>query len=441
MQISENPRMNAFLSLRNIEQKERYSAIEIDGILKKHLMNDSDSSLYTRLVYGVLEKKLILDRIIASFSSRAPENIDKDTLMILRLGVYQILYCDRIPESAAVNESVKLACELCPKSKGFVNAVLRNLCRGKDNIIPPERKEGDIEYLSLTYSVSAEICRSLSDDYGFEKTEKMLAALCRENTTTLRVNTLKTTREKVLEELSGSGAIAESTSYSSHGIKVKNNINTLNCFEKRECFVQDESSQICVEVLGAKSGETIVDVCACPGGKSFGAAIDMSDIGRVYSFDLHENKLSLINREAENLGISIISTEKRDARVPDELLYLKADRVICDVPCSGLGVLAKKPEMRYKDISLSVGLPEIQFSILKQSTKYLKKGGVLVYSTCTLLKRENEEITDRFLRENPDFDFLDFTVGDLKSEKGRLCITPDMLSCDGFYICKMVKRR
>ena len=440
MIVTKDPRSNALTSLINIEQKNRYSAIEIDTVLKAGIMSAQDNALYTRLVYGVLEKKLLLDYILSAFSQKELSRLDLETHMLLRLAAYQILFCDKIPDSAAVNESVNIASKACPRAKGFVNAVLRTLCRQRRNIEYPTLSMGEREYLSAYYSVSKDICGLLINDFGFEKTKSILNSFSRENYTTLRVNTLKTTREKMLSELDDRHIYAEKTTVSPHGIRIKSNLNELCQFANGECFVQDESSQICVLALDAQSGETVIDCCSCPGGKSFGTALKMQNDGILYSFDIHKNKLSLIEKEATKLGITIISTKECDARNPVRELLGRADRVICDVPCSGLGVLSKKPEMRYKDMTQASLLPDVQYSILTQSARYLKNGGTLVYSTCTLLKRENEEITDRFLNENPDFYPVDFKIGELESDNGKLCITPDMHFCDGFYICKMAKK-
>ena len=210
-------------------------------------------------------------------------------------------------------------------------------------------------------------------------------------------------------------------------------------FDEGYFFVQDEASQICVEALGATEGELLVDTCSCPGSKSFGSAIKMKNKGEICSFDLHQSKLKLIDSGAERLGIDIITAAVRDGRSPDESLIGKADRVLCDVPCSGLGVVAKKPEIRYKDLSELARLPEIQYAILEASISYLKVGGVLVYSTCTVLPEENEENVEKFLAAHPEFEPLDFTVGKKCSTRGMLNLAPDKDGTDGFFVAKMRK--
>ena len=202
-------------------------------------------------------------------------------------------------------------------------------------------------------------------------------------------------------------------------------------------FVQDEASQICVRALGAKKGMTVIDICSAPGSKSFGAAMTMEGEGRILSFDLHENKLSLIKDSARRLGIDIIEVSARDGRDYDPKLAEIADRIICDVPCSGYGVMGKKPEIRYKPTTESAALPDIQYAILENACRYLKRGGVMVYSTCTLLPEENQMNVKRFLESHPDFSLEGFSVGELCAPDGMLTLTPDCHGTDGFFVAKL----
>jgi 16S rRNA (cytosine967-C5)-methyltransferase len=210
-------------------------------------------------------------------------------------------------------------------------------------------------------------------------------------------------------------------------------------FAEGDFFVQDEASQLCVEAIDAKPGMTVLDICACPGSKSFGMAITMNNTGSLTAFDLHKNKLSLIEKGAVRLGLNNITAIARDGRDFDPSLEGVADRVLCDVPCSGFGVLAKKPEIRYKDLSALTPLPDIQLAIVENACRYVKSGGVLVYSTCTLFPEENEDNVARFLARHPEFTPTDFTVGDLKSRGGMLTLTPDGHGTDGFFMAKFTK--
>ena len=256
---------------------------------------------------------------------------------------------------------------------------------------------------------------------------------------TLRVNTLKISRDEFIKKLTHKGIAAAPAPLSPCGVKISGASVADLGIDEGLCFVQDEASQLCVLALDAKEGDKVLDVCSCPGSKSFGAAIEMNNNGEIRSFDLHENKLSLVKSGAERLGISILSTDSRDGRVFDETLEGYADKIICDVPCSGFGVIAKKPEIRYKDPAESSELSEIQHAILCNSARYLKKGGTLVYSTCTLLREENELNVERFLAAHGEFEPCDFKIGRISSQNGMLTLNPHDHGTDGFFIAKLRK--
>lgn len=409
-----------------------YSNIALDTAIKRTDISSSDRAFITALVYGVIERKITLDYIISSLSSIPNSKIERDTRNILRMGLYQLIYMEKIPAHAALNETVSLANK---RSKGFVNAILRSYQREGDKIVFPERSD-KVKYLSVTYSVGESLLSSLLDNYPFDECEKMLAAFDEKTPITLRINNLKTTREEILAELDG----ARLTKYSPDGIILDNAaVSELDCLADGRVTVQDEASQICVRALGAQKGDTVFDVCACPGSKSFGAAMTMDNGGEILAFDIHENKLSLIEKGAERLGISIISTRAHDARRPIEELFGKADKIICDVPCSGFGVIAKKPEIRYKDVKESESLPKIQYDILENISNYLKVGGTLVYSTCTILPDENENNVNKFLENHKNFNLVPFSVGELEVTGGMITLLPHVHHTDGFFIAKLVK--
>lgn len=408
----------AFLSLRKIISDERYSNLEIDATIKKYGLEGVEKSLYARLVYGTVEHLVTIDYIIASFAKISVDRLEEAVANVLRLGVYQLFYLDKIPDSAACNESVILIKKYSHRgADGFVNGVLRNIARNRDSIVFPDRN--DKRYLSIRYSVPRLVTKLLEDQYGFETAEKILSALSVQPKLTVRVNTLVTDIESVAAKYECAKTEAP------FGLILNNPQQKI---EIGEYYVQDESSQLCTEAVGAKSGETVIDVCSCPGGKSFGMAMDMNNIGKIYSLDLHASKLSLVRNGASLLGIGIIETAECDGTVGDANLDGKADRVLCDVPCSGLGVISKKPELRFVPCESIMALPETQFAILNRSSKYLKKGGRIVYSTCTLNKNENRAVVDRFLHSNGNFELIcDRTV--LPNENR-----------DGFYYAVMEKR-
>lgn len=426
----------AYKILKSASVGATYSNIALDNAIKKNELSDADRGLVTAIVMGVTERRITLDYIIDAMAKRS-EMVDSETRIILQMGILQLLCLDRIPEYAAVNETVALA----PKrSVGFVNAVLRNLLRkmraGQLEALFPD--EGGDEYLSVRYSFPPQLCRKFSELYGFERTKKIFEIYNAPPRLTLRVNTLKISRNEYIKLLAGVGIVAELSEDVEDAVLLDDvAFSSLPGFDEGLFFVQDIASQVCVSAVGAKAGELVIDTCSCPGSKSFGMAIGMKNEGKVYSFDLHESKLSLVESGARRLGIDIIGVGVRDGRKPDEALLGRADRVLCDVPCSGLGVIAKKPEIRYKDLDEVSRLPEIQYSILESSAKYVKVGGTLVYSTCTVLPEENRNNFERFLAEHDDFAADDFKVGRWGSSGGMLSLSPDTDKTDGFFVARM----
>lgn len=435
-----NARETAFLSLQKYENSGTYPNIELSYAIERNGLTGPEKALYTALFYGVIERKLTLDYYIAVLSDRADSEIDPNVRIILRMGLYQLLYMTRIPESAAVNESVKLATRFYAKknSGDFINAILRNFLRKRETISLPDKEKNPEYYLSVRYSAPEWLCRLWRGTYGPGKAERLLETLNRQLPMTLRVNTLKTTRDAILPALEKAGVSAAPAALSSDCIRLSGNLPTDRLLPFQElCYVQDEASALCTAVVGAAIGDTVLDVCACPGGKSFGMALSMKNTGRILAFDLHKNKLSLIRSGAEKLGISIIETDVQNAAIPREGMP-DADKILCDVPCSGLGVIAKKPDIRYKNETDITRLPELQYDILKNSARYLKTGGTLVYSTCTLNPAENQNVIHRFLAEHPYFSLVPFTVGPLSSD-GMLELLPYEYDTDGFFIAKIKK--
>ena len=405
-----------------------FSNILLDSALEGSYLSSPDKALVCTLFYGVIERRITLDYQIARLSSRPLDSIDATTLCALRLGLYQLIFLDKIPAHAAIYESV----ELCPKrSAGFANAILRAFTRSEGVVYPSE--DDYAEYLSVRFSVGGPLCEKLLSIYGKEKTASVLAAFDEIPSTTLRINTLKTNTQKWM----GKAKDAELCALAKNAVKIRGSVRSAYGFDKGYFFVQDEASQLCVRALDAREEQVVMDICACPGSKSFGAAIGMNNKGEIYAFDLHAKKLSLITSGAERLGIDIIKVAECDGRKFLPEFAERADRVLCDVPCSGFGVIAKKPELRYKDPSESAQLPSIQYDILSNASKYVKKGGVLVYSTCTVFPEENEENINRFLAEHPEFTLKSFKAGNLSCEKGYITLLPDEHHTDGFFIAKL----
>ena len=412
------------------EKSKQYSNIAIDHALGTSGLSSADKALVSAIVYGVTERRITLDYYISRLSSRPLDSVDREALCAIRMGLYQIIYMDKIPAHAAVNETVSL----CRKSfAGFVNAILRSYMRLDAPIEFPSASEHPEEYLSTAYSVCLPLAKKLISVFGTERAENILKASFDTPKTTLRVNTLKTSRDALMQSIDGS-CISE---LSPTALKVNGSVRELYGFENGLFFVQDDASQICVGAVGAQKGDTVIDACACPGSKSFGMAIDMENQGKLLSFDLHKNKLSLISSGAERLGIDIITPDTCDGRSFIPALEGAADKVLCDVPCSGFGVIAKKPELRYKDPAESAALPDIQLAILNNCARYVKKGGALVYSTCTIFPEENHENIKRFLSAHPEFELEDFSFGALSCKTGMLSLFPDTDRTDGFFVARM----
>lgn len=424
------PRTLAFDLLIKAEKSRQYSNIALDNALRGSNMSDADKRLCSALFYGVTEKRITLDYRISSLSERTLSELDPAVLTALRLGLYQLIFLDRIPPHAAINETVSLVSR---KQSGFVNAVLRAHTRAPELSLPT--RDDPVKYLSVAYSVCEPLAAKLISCFG-EGAEDVLRGFESTPEITVRTNTLKISRDALCEKLD-----ARVTPNSPVGLYVKGSVRELYGFDDGLFFVQDEASQICVEALGAREGETILDICACPGSKSFGAAISMNNKGRLIAFDLHENKLSLVRSGAERLGIDIIDTLARDGRELLPELAGTADRVLCDVPCSGFGVLAKKPELRYKDPAESVSLPQIQSDILDNACRYVKAGGVLVYSTCTVLPEENGENIKRFLAGHGEFELCPWSVGGISAPEGMLTLYPHVHGTDGFFVAKLRRKQ
>ena len=434
-----NARESAFLSLQKHENSGAYSNIELAYAIERGGLEGAEKALYTALFYGVIERKLTLDYYISLLSDR--KEIDPNVRIILRLGLYQLIYMTKIPESAAVNESVKLARRFYARknSENFINAVLRNFLRKRNTLRLPDEKKEPVRRLSVEYSVPEWICRLWIESYGKEKTVKILQTVNNRPSLTLTVNTLKTSPAAFCEALNLAGIKAELSPVSRYSVLLDGAvpISALEPFEG-SFFVQDEASALCVAAMGAKAGDRVLDACACPGGKSFGMALSMNNEGSIRSLDLHKNKLSLIETGAEKLGISIIETGVQNASVhnPEMPVF---DKILCDVPCSGLGVIAKKPDIRYKDEEDIVRLPILQAKILETNSAYLKTGGTLVYSTCTINPTENRKIVENFLSEHPEFSLCPFTAGSIVCD-GILEMLPYEYDTDGFFIAKLCKR-
>lgn len=426
------PRFEAVKLLTKIAKDASYSSILIADSFRNVKFSDSkDTAFAVSLVYGVLEKKLTLDYNIALYLTSKISKLKPEVLSILRVGAYQILFCDKIPDSAAVNEAVKIAKKSGSSfASGLINAVLRKISVNK--IILPDND------LSVIYSVDSSIAESLVKDYGYEKTVEILDAFNGRRPIFIRVNTLKCTEAELISSLEADGVIVEKTTLECC-LTVENtgDITRLNAFKNGWFFVQDMSSQLCCRIAGIKPGNSVVDCCAAPGGKTFSMAQYLGNTGSIVSCDMYEHKIKLIADTAVRLGISNVKTICADAR---ELFSKteKADVVLCDVPCSGFGVMGRKPEIRYKKTDELSDIPVIQKEILYSCCELVKPGGTLIYSTCTLNKKENDLICDAFLESHKDFRIADDEY--YRSFTDRyITVFPSSDGGDGFFIAKFFR--
>ena len=385
-----NARKTAVKVLVKIQKEGTYSNLAVAEALKNSELNPQDKSLATAIIYGVLDRKITLDYILAKFLKTPINKTEPFTLMVLRSALYQIKYMDKIPESAAVNEAVKIMkSSKFSRNAGFVNGVLRSVLRTEVEI----PKGDSAEDLSVRYSCPLWIVESFLKDYGLADTKALLEESLKPAPTVLRINTVKADISEIEKEYE----IKENSIELTKGIDISNS----ELYKKGLVYAQDYASQRAVEILSPKSGDRVLDVCSAPGGKAFTMANLMGNKGEIIACDLYPHRVELIERTAKRLGLDIIKTAVADATRYNPKLG-EFDCVLCDVPCSGLGVIRRKPEIKYNALPCLEELKNIQLSILRNAVKYLKKGGKLLYSTCTLRREENEKLVISFQKEYND---------------------------------------
>ncbi|MBF8982199.1 16S rRNA (cytosine(967)-C(5))-methyltransferase RsmB [Lutibacter sp. B2] len=445
--IKTNARRCALSILIDVEKNNAFSNIAIRKHLKNKEISDVDKGLITELVYGVLENKIYLDFIIEQFSKIKMNKISIAVLNILRMGLYQIIYLDKIPQFAAVDESVRLAKKEEFKSSGFVNAILRNFIRNKEQVDLSKIKKDPAKYLSIMYSHPLWLVKRWIKKHGQAFTEELLKANNETPKLIIRTNTLKTTREELVNLLLEDDIKVDESVYVNDALyigKVRD-IEKLEAYKKGFFQVQDESSMLVANVLDPQPEECILDVCAAPGGKSTHIAQMMNNKGKVIARDIYDHKLKLINDNANRLGIDIIHTESFDATEVDSNLIKSVDRVLVDAPCSGLGIIRRKPELKYnKTIDDIKEISKLQYKILCSASQYVKKGGFLVYSTCTIEQEENMNIIEKFLYEHGEYEMVDineFLPKALRMKDKVLQLYPNTHKTDGFFICKLKRIR
>ncbi len=418
-----NARKLAVKALMSVDVNGAYSNIALSEILSDADVTPADKSFATALFYGVLDRKITIDYVISRYVKTPVNKISTYTLQVLRISFYQILYMDKIPPSAAVNEAVKMIKSSKEKyNAAFVNGVLRNSLRN-----PVELPDDDsITSLSIRYSCPEWIVREFMDDYGVDTAKQLLCCALTAPPVILRTNVLKITSKQLVEELAQEGITAcvleNSTVKVEGAIDVKNS----RCYKNGLFHVQDYACQQTAEILCPKAGERVLDMCAAPGGKTFTMAQLMENTGELVAADLYEKRVQLVRKGAKRLGLSCIRTVVSDATVSSDMGSF--DAILCDVPCSGLGVIRRKPEIKYKDTEDFGELESIQLKILTNAASYLKKGGRLLYSTCTVRRAENEGTVKAFLDKNTGYEL-----------QYQHTYMPHIDGTDGFYCALILK--
>lgn len=441
-----NVREIALKSLLAICRDQGYSNIVVSKTIQKQSFSDRDRRFYTELVYGTLRYLNFLDWIIGQISSRKLAKMDPVCLAIVRLGLYQVFGMTKVPESAACNESVKLATKFGNKGMGkFVNALLRNSIRRRKEFIIPAKETDPVLYLALTYHQQNWLVRYFLKKYGFVETEALCQYFDAVPPLCLRTNTAVISREALLQQLMEAGLTVRPSAVSPEGIYVDGNpgIHKLACLKAGQALIQDEPSQLVAHVVDPQPHEVIMDVCAAPGGKTTHLAALGGPKCTVYGGDIYEHKLKLIENNAKSLGLKNVRTMLQNACTIGSTYKDRADRVLVDAPCSGLGVLRHKLDLRWrKSLTDLKTLPPLQKRILESASQCVKPGGVLVYSTCTINDAENKEIVEAFLKNHADF-YLEKAM-DFQPVPGQegpyIELLPQRDHLDGFFIARMRRK-
>ncbi len=435
-------RQVAFEALLKVHKDGAYSNLAVDSLLKEnHGLDERDRAFVCNLVYGTLDRLMLIDYNLGLYLNQPVRKLKPELHTILRMGTYQLLFMDKVPSRAAVNESVNLAkVNKSSFAASLVNAVLR---RVSDNGLRlPEGDEKDPDFLSIKYSCPEWILSLWIDAYGFENAVALAEKALEAPNVVVRVNTTKISADELVWKLAEEGVISEKSSVIPDALILSNtgSVEELDAYKEGLFHAQDLASQICCKALDPKPGEVIFDMCSAPGGKAFTIAETMENKGVVRAFDIYQSRVELIRSGAERLGLENVFSYLSDASIFNEN-YGLADRVLCDVPCSGLGIIRRKPEIRFKSRNDIDNLPELQYRILCNSARYLKEGGRIVYSTCTLNPKENSEVCDRFLSEHPEFSAVEI-MPELQrygEDDKYLTLMPHLHSTDGFFVAAFVK--
>ncbi|OGO77435.1 MAG: 16S rRNA (cytosine(967)-C(5))-methyltransferase [Clostridiales bacterium GWB2_37_7] len=444
-----NAREAAIVVINKVLREKAYSNIALKQLLEQSSLSRVDKALVTEIVNGTLKNLIKLDYIASQFV-KMNKKLDNHIEDILRTGIYQIMYLNRIPDSAVCNESSNLARKYSNEGAvKFVNGVLRNVSRSKENIQFPDKNKQPVLYLSVVDSHPEWIVEKWLSDFGFEFTEQLLNANNQVPSFTIRVNQLKTNKEKLAKILEQEGIEYCDGIYNKEALYIKGTsaIESKPSFQQGYYQIQDESSMLAGHVLNPEPGDLIIDICSAPGGKATHAAELMDNKGKIIARDVFEHKLQLIQQSCKRLGITIVETEIFNAKELDYKLVGKADKVLLDAPCSGLGVLRRKPDLKWKKAPDNFEeLARLQQQIISKAAEYVKPQGVLLYSTCTINKSENINVVEAFLKSREDFYLEDISqllpkhLESSTKDKGYVEIYPNIHGIDGFFIARLRRR-
>lgn len=435
-------RQIAFDALLKVHKDGAYSNLVVDSLLKENpALDERDKAFICNIVYGTLDRLILIDYNLGLYLNQPVKKLKPELHTVLRMGTYQLLFMDKVPSRAAVNESVNLAkVNKSNFAASMVNAVLRRVA---DNGLKlPENTENDSEYLAIKYSCPQWLINLWIDSYGYDNAVALAEKSLEAAPLVIRCNTTKINSDELIIKLSEEGVVAEKSEILPDALVIKSTcaVDELSAYKSGLFHAQDYASQICCMAVDAKPGETVFDLCSAPGGKTFTIAETMNNTGVVRAFDIYQSRVELIRNGASRLGLSNVFSYLSDASIFNEN-YGLADRVLCDVPCSGLGIIRRKPEIRFKKPEDIDNLPELQYRILCNATRYLKEGGRLIYSTCTLNPKENSDVCDRFLNEHSEFTAVNILpeLPRFGNEDKYLTLMPHIHSTDGFFVAAFVK--
>lgn len=433
----------AFKILLDIWDNQAYSNLTIN----KHIEEFdayNDENFIREIVYGVLENEIYIDHIIEKMSKIKLDRIHKHIFIILRMGIYQMVFMDGIPDRAAVHESVELVKTYGNRgSRGFVNGMLRNFSRNKEKLSKIRAKD-KLEELSIKYSHPLWMVEYFIDEFGYDFAEELCRANNERPSFTIRANKLQADKKTLKKILMDKGLEVREANYSTSSLLVENpkSVTSLDEFKKGFFSIQDESSSLVGEIMNPREDSLVLDLCAAPGGKATHMAEIMNNKGKIMAGDIHPHRVNLIKENAKRLKIDIIEAVIEDAIVFKEEYRDKFDYCLVDAPCSGLGTIRRNPEIKLsKDDNDINNLVEIQKNILDNAKNYIKKEGTLIYSTCTIGSRENDQVVKEFLRENENFELVDISLENIESKDKFLKLYPNVHGTDGFFIAKMIRKK